>query len=526
MKLILSVIFYLFLTSAGVAQITAPETISIDRKATVTSFPKSFFYSIGAGRANEGLRADWQQQLSFIQQNIPFQYLRFHGIFADDMGVYFEDKEGKPIFNFQYIDVLFDLLLSQNIRPFVEFGFMPKLLASTPQTLFWWNANISYPKDGSKWVQLIEASVNHWIERYGINEVKQWYFEVWNEPNLKDLFFSGTQEDYFRLYTLTANAVKNVNKDLRVGGPATAGMAWLPEFIEYCTNHNVPLDFVSTHHYGVKSGFLDHLGDQTTVLHEDPLAIGNAVQQSRKEILNSSQPHLSLHFTEWSSSYTPRDPFHDSYLSAAYILHQLNKVDSFAMNMSYWTFTDIFEENGPRYTPFHGGFGLINYQSIPKASFFAYKYLAALGEKKLAVNHPTTLVGLNEEGGVNILTWDYSHQHPSDSIGNQHYYNQDLPSKKIGVRNLELKNFNAGNYELTVYKTGYENNDAYTAYIKMGKPQQLSKAQVEDLKKASTDLPIETQVVKVDKSGNLIFPISMNQNEIILIKIKKIKTSK
>jgi len=173
---------------------------------------------IGAGRANEGLRADWQKQLAFVKKECDFKYIRMHGLLTDDMGVYKEDKNGKPEYNYQYIDVLFDYLQSIGVKPFVELGFMPSALASGSKTIFWWRGNVTPPKDYTKWADLIHNLTTHFTERYGAEEVKTWYFEVWNEPNL-DGFWAGTQAEYFNLYKYSVNAIKSVNKDYRVGGP-------------------------------------------------------------------------------------------------------------------------------------------------------------------------------------------------------------------------------------------------------------------------------------------------------------------
>src|SRR5690606_38892000 len=114
------------------------------------------------------------------------------------------------------------------------------------KTIFWWRGNVTPPKDYNKWEGLITNLVQHFTERYGEEEVKSWYFEVWNEPNL-DGFWAGTQEEYFKLYQYTAKAVKRVNKEYKVGGPATAGAAWVPEMIDFCAKNNVAIDFVTTH---------------------------------------------------------------------------------------------------------------------------------------------------------------------------------------------------------------------------------------------------------------------------------------
>lgn len=237
---------------------------------------------VGAGRAAEGLRADWQRQLTVVQKECGFTYLRMHGLLGDDMGVYREDKNGRPEYNWQYIDEVYDFLLRIHMKPFVELGFSPGALASGDKTIFWWKGNVTKPKDSKKWGDLIRALVSHFRERYGEDEVRTWYFEVWNEPNL-DGFFAGTQQNYFDLYATTARAIKSVSPAFRVGGPATAGCAWLPEFIGFCAKHRVPVDFVSTHDYAVDVGHLDETGNAGTVLSHNPRSIwGNVHRSSAK----------------------------------------------------------------------------------------------------------------------------------------------------------------------------------------------------------------------------------------------------
>jgi xylan 1,4-beta-xylosidase len=184
-----------------------------------------------------------------------------HGLFCDDMGVY-REEQGKPKYNWQYIDELYDFLHSLGMKPFVGLGFMPSALASGNKTIFWWKGNVTPPKDMNKWADFMKAFVTHCKERYGDDEVKTWYFEVWNEPNLSGVF-AGTQQQYFDLYAATARAIKSVNPDYKVGGPATAGCGWITEFIQFCDKNKVSVDFVSTHTYGVQAGFLDEKGTLT-----------------------------------------------------------------------------------------------------------------------------------------------------------------------------------------------------------------------------------------------------------------------
>jgi xylan 1,4-beta-xylosidase len=500
--------------------IVQQRTIRLDFRQTNGSLNTAFNECIGAGRANEGLRADWQQQLAVTKKECGFRYIRMHGLLNDDMGVYREDAKGNPEYNFQYIDVLHDYLLSIGIKPFVELGFMPSALASGTQTIFWYKANTTPPKDYTKWENFIRVLVQHFTERYGADEVKTWYFEVWNEPNLSG-FWLGTQAEYFKLYTYSARAIKSVNSAYRVGGPATAGAAWVPEMIDYCSKSSVPLDFISTHAYGVKQGYLDEYGATGTILDKNPLSVSGDMLNSRKQIANSCMPGLELHYTEWSASYTPADPIHDSYHEAAYVLEKIKQVGKAVNSLSYWVFTDIFEEAGPRFTPFHGGFGLMNYQGIKKPVYYAYSFLNQLGETELLNSDSSSWACKNAKGDIQLLFWDFTNTHPGDSVNNQAYYIRDLPARSKGKVKLEIVGVPKGTYTLEVSKAGYNVNDAYTTYLSMNKPHQLTKQQVELIKKQNDGSPVVKEEVTIDASGSLTKEFSIRENDVFLIKLVK-----
>lgn len=492
-----------------------PVIVDVDQvKGELNPF---FKISVGAGRANEGLRADWQQQLAEIKRDADFRYIRMHGLLTDDMGVYKIDAQGREHYNFQYIDSLYDYILSIGMKPFVELGFMPSALASGDKTIFWWRGNVTPPHSYEKWETLIKKLVEHWTARYGADEVASWYFEVWNEPNL-DGFWAGTQADYFKLYAHSARAIKSVDSRYRVGGPATAGAAWIPEMIAYCVTNKVPLDFVSTHSYGVNQGFLDEYGSTGTVLSKDELAVARDVLKNRKEISESAMPGLELHYTEWSSSYTPADPTHDSYHQAAYILQKLKQTGNAAQSMSYWVFTDIFEEPGPRFEAFHGGFGLMNVHGIKKPAYFAYQFLNRLAPVELISSDAQSIATKDKNGNVQLLMWDSTNRLP-DGINNQQYFKQDLPPAEKGELDIHLKNLKKGRYKLVVSTVGYKQNDAYTAYIGMGSPAQLTKAQVAELKSLATGKPTEEKIVKIKKDGQFKWKLSLRENDVYLVEL-------
>ncbi|SFD34748.1 GH39 family glycosyl hydrolase [Flavobacterium phragmitis] len=496
-------------------------TIKVDYKKEAGKLNTMFKECIGAGRANEGLRADWQQQLALVKKECDFKYIRFHGLLSDDMAVYREDEKGKPEYNYQYVDVLFDYIVSLKMKPFVELGFMPNALASGKETIFWWRGNVTPPKDYKKWEDLVRNLIQHFKERYGDEEVKTWYFEVWNEPNLSPGFWTGTQEEYFKLYNYAARGVKAVNPAYRVGGPATAGSAWVAETIDFCAKNNVPMDFVSTHTYGVKHGYLDEFGTSGTILNQDEWSVSGEIINSRKLITESVKPNLELHYTEWSSSYTPADPIHDSYHSAAYILQKLKQVGNAANSMSYWVFTDIFEEAGPRFTPFHGGFGLLNTQGIKKPAYFSYYLLNKLGETELQNSDKASWTSKNAKGDVQVLLWDFTNTHPGDKELNQTYYIKDLPSKEKGKVKVEIDGMQKGKYLLEIYKVGYKVNDAYADYLAMNKPSQLTREQVNSIKEKNNGAPISTEKVTIDGKGTFSKEFKINENDVFFLNLIK-----
>jgi xylan 1,4-beta-xylosidase len=497
------------------------KTIDLDYNEIKGKFNTMFKACIGAGRANEGLRADWQQQLALVKKECDFQYIRMHGLLSDDMGVYREDMNGNPEYNFQYVDILYDYLLGIGVKPFVELGFMPAALASGGQTIFWWKGNVTPPKDHKKWEDLIRTLTLHFTERYGTDEVKTWYFEVWNEPNL-DGFWSGTQAEYFTLYRHSVRAIKSVHKEYRVGGPATAGAAWVPEMIAFCTENALPLDFISTHAYGVKAGYLDESGIAGTVLSADASSVSGEILNSRRQIADSSLPDLELHYTEWSSSYTPADPIHDSYHQAAYILEKIKLAGNAADSMSYWVFTDIFEEAGPRFAPFHGGFGLLNYQTIKKPAFYAYSFLNKLGEMELSNTDHSSWACKDGKGNIQVLFWDFTNTHPGDAVNNQEYYIRDLPARVKGRIKVMLSGIPEGYYLFETYEVGYRVNDPYATYLSLYKPKQLTKRQVELIKKINDGSPVSKEIIMVSPSKTFSKELEIRENDVFLFNLVRV----
>jgi xylan 1,4-beta-xylosidase len=358
---------------------------------------------------------------------------------------------------------------------------------------------------------------------------------VWNEPNL-DGFWMGNPEkksyaewspgaraEYFKLYESSVRGVKSIDPTYRVGGPATAGEAWIDETLAFCSEQKVPLDFVSTHSYATMSGYLDEHGNAGTVFSPERDAITSGVRRVRGQIDRSAFPKAELHYTEWSSSYTPADPIHDSYHNAPFILDKIRNIGSTAVSMSYWTFTDIFEESGPRTTPFHGGFGLFNYQDLPKPSYFVYKFLNQLGDVELASSDPDSFVCRNAVGGVQALFWDFTITHPGPSVINQEFYAKDQPAQPKRTTELSLAGLRKGSYRLLATKVGYRANDVQSAWREMGAPAQLTKHQVQALRKACTGEPALDEAVQIGEDGRFSRRFAMRENDVYMVELSPLR---
>ena len=530
----------------GRSRANAVPAIHLMADAKGAGKPLVHFWSkvVGAGRANEGLRATWQEELGIAGKSDGFQYVRFHGIFQDDMFVYREDKHGNPIYNFQYIDDLYDRMLAKGIRPFVELSFSPGPLAPVKNTTFWWHADGSPPSDYNKWADLVYAFVEHCVQRYGVDEVRHWYFEVWNEPNLYQSFFrGGSQEKYFELYKITAETIKRIDSQLRVGGPATSNFnmdpeslrqaqssgqpfdpfsipwrpVWIDDFLRYCNDNRLPVDFVSTHPY-----------PQDFAIDEPGMPKGKGYRRSidstrddlrtmRRIIDASPYPKAEIHLTEWNSSPSPVDHSHDSLAAATFIvktnLESIGLVDSLA----YWTFTDVFEENRNTDSIFHGGFGLINYQEIVKPAFHAYRFMNELGDELLSQTVGGIASRDSKTGHVSIVAYNYPPEIKVSLPVTETQQSADGIDNSGSARSfvLDLSHLSAS-ASFIVETLDREHGDAITAWESMGKPEPPNREQAVSLQTLAWST--ERRVIRADAKGRLHFVMELSPWSIVLIK--------
>jgi xylan 1,4-beta-xylosidase len=394
------------------------ETIHIDPNGASHPFPHFWEKMFGSGRANLSMRASYRRDLREVKDKTGFTYIRFHAILDDENGVYSEDPQGSPVYNFSYVDQIYDGLLSDHVKPFVEIGFMPLKLAANPKPHpFWYRPIPSPPSNFEKWNALIRSFAQHLITRYGKSEVDSWYFEVWNEPNID--FWDGVpkQETYFAFYDQTARTLKEVDPQLRVGGPATAQAAWVDAFIAHCTKTGVPFDFVSTHVYGNDTS-QDVFGRQLQIPRRDMVA--RAAKKVFDQVKASAAPNTPIIWSEYNATYMNQVEVTDSPFMGPWIANNIRESDGLSSMTSYWCFSDVFEEQGVVKTPFYGGYGLIAERHIPKSAFWAFQMLHNLGTTRLLVDSENALVTKRPDGVLVLALWNYAE--PGQSVPNKVFH--------------------------------------------------------------------------------------------------------
>ena len=539
-------IFFIVVTALWSVMQTLNAQI-IDVRVKTEPFTHYWSVGVGAGRANEGLRAGWLEHLQLVKKNCGFRYVRMHGLFHDDMFVYFRKPDGKVVYNWQYIDELYDRMLAIGVKPFVELGFFPKdMAAENSKTQMWWKGYVSVDRNNfGKWHDLIKAFTQHIVDRYGINEVLTWYFEVWNEPNLTGTggFFHGTKSDYFRLYKEAVTAIKSIDERLKVGGPATSNFiadhrhdgeildhsqsrfytqeeinkqqwkgVWIEDFLHYCEKENLPVDFISTHPYPT-----DYALDPETGRGKGAIryvhSLKDDIQWLRQQLADSKYPEAEIHLTEWSTGPNSRDRMHDILPPAAYIIKTNLDCIGLANSLMYWTFTDVFEEKGGGEEIFHGGFGMINFQGLVKPSFHAYRMLNQLGDEKIYYKDPLFISRSSKTGKLSAIAFNYPKEYEQTVPSMQNFTNYMNASSKTLDIVLEGLNPNAC-FEIEVLDKMHGN--VYDAYLNMGAPHSPNIREIEFLRQKAWDTVKE--IVKVDEDGRLILKRDIDPWSCILIR--------
>lgn len=495
-------------------------------------------FCVGSGHAALALRKDYLDQLKRAHDELGFQRVRFHGVLDDDMKVVTRLSDYLSIVpgskkvrttSFYQISVVFDELLKIGIKPFVEVGFMPGALAKGGRTVFYYKGNITQPKRIAEWNALVKQFVEFLIDRYGREEVESWYFEIWNEPDLRVVFFAGSQKDYFRLYRETANTIKAVDPAIRVGGPATSQNRWIGETKQYCEQNGVPLDFLSTHHYpgddiGLpiftkenisRMGFSALKNPGSTVhdvinkmMYTDeklPLikrdSMVNQAVQAKKEAGDTP-----LFYTEWNVCPTCTAPLHDTAQSAAYVVKHTMDCQYIMDASSFWTFSDIFEELTFFTEPFSGSFGLMNVNGIPKPSYWAFYMMNRLGEERFCLpttHEPIELAAFRSADGSRVQLLVYR----------QNFCEGSSAAEDVEIRYETAKPVSSA----TVMKIDRTHCNPKQMWVDMGSPDSLKPDEVEAIK-AATKLTAEPASVK-QEDGAVTISAQLADNDVRLIEL-------
>jgi len=345
---------------------------------------------LGIDEHGNDVGAEFLEALRVAHDDLGASSVRAHAILHDDLGVARRDDGGELCFDFSGIDDIYDRLAGTGLRPVVELSFMPAALASNPAaTVFTYRGIVSPPVEWAEWGALVRALASHLVDRYGLDEVAEWGFEVWNEPNL-GVFWTATRDDYFRLYDEAARAIKSVSPRLSVGGPSSAACEWVEELAAHAVQAKVPLDFVSTHTYG------------------------NIPLDLRPSLARHGVEGTPIWWTEWGVGSTHFGSMNDSVMGAPFVLSGYAAAQGRLDALAYWVISDHFEELGRPPRLFHDGFGLLSVGNLRKPRYWAAHLAAHQGDDLLATEVRGDGAGVlveasatrHDDGTVDVLVWN------------------------------------------------------------------------------------------------------------------------
>jgi len=376
--------------------------VEVDAATQVRQLPRPWRPMIGSEHLSHALSddttggrpigAELTAALRAAHEELGVTHVRAHAILCDDLGVY-REVDGDPVHDFSGVDRVYDHLRGLGLYPVVELSFMPRDLASDPgTTVFDYGAIVSPPKDWTRWHDLVRDLVSHLVERYGLDEVvEHWSFEVWNEANL-EVFWSGTPEEYLRLYDVTAEAVKAVDSRLLVGGPSSAAAGWVEELLAHAERAGSPVDFVTTHTYG-----------------SPPLDF-------RPTLARYGREGVPIWWTEWGVTPTHFNEVSDAVFAGTFLLRGMASAmrEERIEALSYWVVSDHFEELGRPPALLHGGFGLRTVGELRKPRWWALALLERLGPTEVATSLSgdgagslvEALAATDADGAVSVLVWN------------------------------------------------------------------------------------------------------------------------
>jgi len=443
-------------------------------------------------------------------------YFRTHNLLTSGDGTpalkwgstnaYSEGADGRPVYDWQLVDRIFDAYLERRVKPYVQVGFMPRDLSRKPEPYqHHWSPFDAYssilggwahpPKDWDKWHALVREWVLHALERYGQAEVESWYWEPWNEANI--LYWQGSPAEYHQLYDYTIDAIRSALPTARVGGPDSAGAdQWLRDFLEHCLRgknyrsgaRGAPLDFVAFHAKGkpeyvdghVRMGIAQHLrtiDDGFGIVASFPELAGVPViiGESDPEGCAACQgPALGYRNGSMYSSYT-----------AASFARKLDLAERHGVRLE-GALTWAFEFENQRW---FAGFRALASNGVALPVLNVFRMLAQLRGVRLPVQSSGAVplermlsAGVREApdvhalasggpDGIQILVW--------------HYHDADVAGPAANIRLSVAGAAFRARPELRHFRVDAEHSNAYTAWLRLGSPAQPSAPERELLERAS-----------------------------------------
>lgn len=515
--------------------------ITVKKSTPVKEFNHHWKFCVGSAHAAYALRHDYTEQLARLHKDLGIERVRFHGIFDDSMHTLTKATDIMPFpfggsyteQSFRQCAVAYDNIISAGMKPFVELSFMPKNLAKSrfARGAFFYKPIVCMPKTLEMWQTYIKSFVKFLIERYGIEEIRTWYFEVWNEPDLPVVFFYGKQKDYFKLYSATVRAIKETDDKIRVGGPSTSGSKWIKEFLDYCRETNTPVDFVSTHQYSgdpiagiensgekisINAETLAGLKYRRTLNHGNILdlfrkfnGVGGVTAAFKENALTESAENvkklvgdLPLFYTEWNLCASFSAPCNDTSMQAAYDLHTIIGSQKSMDGSSIWCFSDLFEEFHQFPEEFHGGFGLMTQSGIKKPTYRALQFLNEAGN---------TVCDIPLTGGADAAVFKKE--------GETHIILSKLSFKDLKDAETVVIRLETDKPESVILNRIDENHcNPLKIWEEMGKPQVPTPAQLEKIKSKSEIIDESVDFEYSEGYVEIHTTVSANEIQRIIVK--------
>ncbi|MTI60006.1 MAG: helix-turn-helix domain-containing protein [Firmicutes bacterium] len=473
-------------------------TVNIDNTSGILK--KSWQKIINIGSVYTILDSNVQAQIIEMQKDIGFEYLRFEGIFNDEMEVCKLDENGDIYYNWKFVDKVFDFMFELKLKPFVCLSFMPDVLAKTNKKVFHYRANASPPKKIEQWLDLVYSFFIHCINRYGMDSIEKWYFQIWGEFSFYNLHWDGTDEEYFLFYKKTAEEIKKISKSIKIG-PASEnyyyGYRKSRNFLQYCKENNVPIDFYNANIYhnrilnekDLDFNKADFFDDNTLLNvwfgYSDKMHTVDTADET-KALLKDFYPHAEFMVVRWNMSWDVKEYVHDTAFMATYVVDTALKAGKKVEGMGFLSLSDVLYEWPIDEGPFFGGSGLVNTEGIKKPSYYAFWLLSKLGST--VVEQGDYYIVTKKSSDIQILVYNYSYLNNIYMKGNSKI-NQISKKNRYKVferkddikLNLNIKGLK-GKYKLRHYYLNRENGSAFDEWVELGCPYELNDEEIKYLK--------------------------------------------